>query len=192
MSGFEYHPEIQSALNSVFVIKLFKIFVILENPPWNEDNIPLPNHHADKLPCREIHYSYNKENNTGMVMIYGDVPSIYYWRTFVSQKSLYHPQENHDDRLKDHLQHYLRVMFPQHRHFTIINYGIMDWSSDPYHTGVHMWRPGVKSSSITQMLSSFGKNRNMHICGETFSNYQGFIEGCIRTADDVLKKIDFP
>lgn len=186
MTGFESYPSIKSTLESVFVIKLYKIFVILENPPWTESTIPPPNFRADRIPCREVHYSYNPDNKTGMVMIYGDVPTLHYWRAFLDySQNEYQPQRK-NERLKDHMNHYLRNMFKEHRHFNIIDYGILDWSSQPYSTGVHMWRPGFNSAEVSKSMSSFGKRNQLHIAGETYSTYQGFIEGCIRSADAVL------
>lgn len=180
IKGFQ--NNILTLFDSVFVIKLYKIFVILEHPPWDEHTIPQPNFNADKIPCREVHYSYNSANKTGMVMIYGDVPSLHYWRTFLNA--------NQKDRLKDHIHHYLRVMFPHHRYFNILECSLKDWSSPPNVTGVHMWKPGYKSASIANQLACFGENKNLHICGETFSCYQGFIEGCLRSANNVIKIIE--
>ncbi len=196
INGFEKFPLVHQHFNSVFTIKLYKIFAVLENPPWNETNIPPPNFNADKIPCREVHYSYNEETKKGMVMIYGDVPSLHYWRTFTKSFLLlndaidYMPSHNENDRLKDHVQHYLRTMFPSHRHFNIIDCGILDWSSPPYRTGVHMWRPGFQSEKIMKLMANFGDLApHIHICGETYSTFQGFLEGCIRSADQVIEKI---
>lgn len=187
ISGWEAYENVRASFESVFVIELYKIFVVLENPPWDAQSVPKPNYNADKIPCREVHYYFNDDKKTGMVMIYGDVPSVNYWRTFTyTSETSYTPYFNHSQRLKDHIHHYLRMMFPEHRHFNIIDCGIMDWSNPPHETGVHMWRPGYKSSEVMKQLSCLGKNKNIHICGEAYSTYQGFIEGCIRSADNVL------
>ncbi|MBW4563371.1 MAG: hypothetical protein KME32_19930 [Mojavia pulchra JT2-VF2] len=34
------------------------------------------------------------------------------------------------------------------------------------------------------------KHKNIHICGEAYSDYQGFIEGALRSVQDVLKWIE--
>ena len=186
---YGFDDDIKHYLNSVILVKLFKLFIVIENPPWDEDTIPSPNFNADKLPCREIHYYYNKTNKTGMVMLYGDVPTLNYWKSFVPLDADYVPLHNDNSHLKNHVNHYLRIMFPHHRHFNIIDYCLMDWSSEPHETGCHFWKPKFVSSEIIEKLSQFGKNNNIHICGETYSNYQGFIEGCVRTAKKVLSKI---
>jgi phytoene dehydrogenase-like protein len=61
--------ELAPLLDAVMVVSLFKIFVILHDPPFSATDLPCPNFGADKVPCREIHYAYNTENNTGMIMV---------------------------------------------------------------------------------------------------------------------------
>lgn len=178
ITGFPEH--IRNLFDSVMVVKLFKIFIILENPPFSNPP-PSPNYNADKVPCREIHYSYSDKDNTGMVMIYGDIPSLNYWKPFTGSK---------DTHMKNHLVHYLRQIFPGATEpYSISYFNILDWSNEPHRSGVHLWRPGCTSSDVIKQMSSFGKNKNTHICGETYSDYQGFIEGCLRTVNTVLLKI---
>jgi hypothetical protein len=180
-------PHITSSFRSVCTIGLYKIFVILDNPPWGEHDVPVPNFNAHLVPCREVHYYFSTETKTGMVMLYGDVPSLNYWSSFVQRQGEYYPEHNNNPRLKNHLRHYLQLMFPLHRYFSIIDYGIMDWSAFPNETGIHMWKPKYKSSEIADQMSHFGRQGQLHICGETFSTYQGFIEGCIRSVDMAMK-----
>lgn len=179
-----YKNELKMLLNSVMNVYLYKIFVILENPPFDENTIPTPNYNATRIPCREIHYYYYKNNSTGMIMIYGDLPSLNYWSRMNHKNYI----SNDDDYMKKHLLHYLQQIF-QEKDIQIKNYTMIDWSKEPYKTGVHLWKPGYVSEDIIQKLSVFGLYKNMHICGETFSNYQGFIEGSLRTVDNVLSKL---
>ena len=64
-------PPLAPLLRSVFLVKLFKVFAVLEDPPWGARDVPPPNFGADKLPCREVHYSYSEESATGLVMVRG-------------------------------------------------------------------------------------------------------------------------
>ncbi|NBS71044.1 hypothetical protein EBT31_19375 [bacterium] len=184
-----FPKDIQAAMDSVMVVELFKIFIVLDHPPFDEHTLPKPNDHADKIPCREIHYSYDKVSKTGMVMIYGDSPSINYWRPFLQQRLSDQPFMDGNPHLCNHLYHYLRQIFPSsHNSFSIRHYGILDWSNEPYGSGVHLWKPGCISQNIMAKLRAFGNGR-VHICGETYSDYQGFIEGCLRTVNGVLETI---
>ena len=72
---------------------------------------------------------------------------------------------------------------------------IRDWSKDSYiGAACHAWRHGVKSWEVRERLQAFGLHdapevKNVHICGEAYSDYQGFIEGALRSAEAVVKAI---
>jgi len=75
----------------------------------------------------------------------------------------------------------------------ITEYGIRDWGRAPYGAGNHSWKPGVKSWEIQEDLKAFGLSeespQNVHIVGEAFSDYTGFIEGAINASDWALECI---
>lgn len=80
---------------------------------------------------------------------------------------------------------------------SVITYGIRDWGRAPYGAANHSWRPGVESRKVQAQLKAFsleGSNvSNVHICGEAFSDYSGFIEGALNSAHlviDVIKGSD--
>ena len=170
--------------SSTLLVKLFKIFVIIDNPPFDESTVPQPNYNAHLVPCRELHFGYDKATNTGMVMLYGDVPTIHYWRPF----------REDDAHMKNHVLHYLRCVFADIKTsmppFSIKYCRMMDWSREPYTSGVHLWRPTYQSEKVIHDLTSIVEHHGrVHVCGETFSDYQGFIEGCLRTVDKVVDSL---
>ena len=85
----------------------------------------------------------------------------------------------------------------------ILAYGIRDWSAPPFGGAAHVWLPGeradkAESSTATGCpLIAFslrgraneGYARNVHVCGEAYSGFQGFIEGALRTAEEVVETI---
>src|SRR6478736_4175770 len=82
---------------------------------------------------------------------------------------------------------------------SIVSYGIRDWSCEPYGAGNHCWKPGLKSWEVQQKFKGFslnGQHKNLHIVGEAYSDYTGFIEGAINSSDWALelitkKKLEF-
>ncbi len=74
-------------------------------------------------------------------------------------------------------------------------FGIRDWSREPFEAGCHIWKAGVRVEEAIKELNAFSlhgappSNKNIHICGEAYSDFQGFIEGGLRTALNVLKYI---
>jgi monoamine oxidase len=74
---------------------------------------------------------------------------------------------------------------------SITAYAIRDWSRDPFGAAAHAWRPRAKSWEVRDNLKAFGligreTVKNLHICGEAYSDYQGYIEGSLRSAIDAL------
>ena len=182
--------DVRALIGSVVPLELFKIFVVIENPPFDEQTLPHANYRVDRVPCREIHYGYDPFSKTGVVMIYGDMPYVNYWTPFLKGASPL-PQNNSNDHLRNHISHYLRRIFDDEQAvpFSVVHYGIMDWSKEPYGAGCHLWRPGAVSFEVMRSLKAFGAHKTVHICGETFSNYQGFIEGCLRSVDATLETV---
>jgi monoamine oxidase len=72
--------------------------------------------------------------------------------------------------------------------------GIRHWGTEPYGAACHLWKPGIKSWTVQERVAAFSLERNgpanVHICGEAFSDYQGFIEGALRTAHEVMGKME--
>ena len=74
------------------------------------------------------------------------------------------------------------------------DYAIRDWSRPPYGAGCHAWAPGARSWEVRHRIAGFGFDGmeqivNLHICGEAYSDYQGFIEGALRSAASVVDSI---
>jgi hypothetical protein len=78
-------------------------------------------------------------------------------------------------------------------------YGIRDWSADPFGGASHVWLPFHRSRShasgdpliafsLRGRADSLHEN-NVHVCGEAYSGFQGFIEGALRTAEEVVDSI---
>jgi hypothetical protein len=77
---------------------------------------------------------------------------------------------------------------------SIVSFGIHDWSREPFGGAAHCWRPGADSVKLRELLFGFGlrgrpEDANVHICGEAYSDFQGFIEGALHTAEAVCRRI---
>jgi monoamine oxidase len=78
---------------------------------------------------------------------------------------------------------------------SIVTYGIRDWARAPYGAANHGWQPGVRSWKVMEAFKAFDFGsgaRNLHIVGEAYSDYQGFIEGALNSAELALATIPVP
>ena len=198
-----FFPErISQLIDSVIPIPLFKCFFVTKEPWWNHETLPQTG--ASSVPTRELHYYYREEGSEkrGMVMVYGDSPSKHYWQSFIAGEPHLRVELNNDSRLREYYVKYLS--HTPHTAFrpegeggrnALTCFGIRDFSREPFEAGVHFWKPGVEIENAITELSAFsflltGRVHNcLHICGEAYSDFQGFIEGGLRTALGVVQQI---
>ncbi|WP_281322250.1 flavin monoamine oxidase family protein [Flavobacterium aestivum] len=63
-----------------------------------------------------------------------------------------------------------------------------DWGEDPYGGGWNSWNIGVKSWEVKEKIVHPIDNCSLYICGEAYSDAQGWVEGALQTADLMLTK----
>jgi hypothetical protein len=85
----------------------------------------------------------------------------------------------------------------EHNEFTmerLLACGIRDWGKEPYGAAVHVWKPRAKPAEVAAILRAFpldgSRVANVHICGDAYSDFQGFIEGALRSTAAVLERFD--
>jgi monoamine oxidase len=174
---------IRSLFGSVLDIPLLKCFFVVQDPWWDKD---IPHQDIANLPAREVHYQ--KLGEIGLVMVYADRPYLSFWSQYLRKGYETSAEINGDPDLP---LAFSRLMGIDPRR--IVRYGIRHWGAEPYGAACHLWKPGIKSWSVEEKVTAFPLERNglanVHICGEAFSDYQGFIEGALRTAHEVMDRI---
>ena len=148
-------------------------------------------------------------------MIYTDHPAITFWSDYLREfetaaddsQAIYKVwwrNEFKEDTNEGKQQKRLWDRFVQfardyeHHDFStdrLLACGIRDWGKDPFGGAAHGWLPGERSWIHIDYLAAFPtsnatnwKNK-LHICGEAFSDHQGFIEGSLRSAEETLFKM---
>lgn len=61
-----------------------------------------------------------------------------------------------------------------------------DWGDDPFGGGWNSWNIGVRSPEVKERIVN--PSKGLFICGEAYSDAQGWVEGALQTADMVLAK----
>jgi len=64
-----------------------------------------------------------------------------------------------------------------------------DWGEDPFGGGWNSWNIGVKSADVRDTIVNPIKKCPLYICGEAYSDAQGWVEGALQTADIMLKHL---
>lgn len=194
IKGFPQH--ISGCFEKVVEIALFKVFVIIKNPPWKGNDDTIKYYNKDNVPCREIHYTYDRNTDVGEMMIYGGAPSINYWKYYCKNQTMQiDPEINNNKALLSQIEMILNRLFPDTDKFDIVHYSIKDWSSAPYPAGVHFWKPNVNVVEVLESLHKFDvrghayEGRSLHICGEAFSFAQGYIESALTSVNEALSTL---
>lgn len=64
----------------------------------------------------------------------------------------------------------------------------LDWEKDPYGGGWHSWNPRCKPWNIMKQMRRPLRNANVYICGEAYSNMQGWVQGALNSAELMLEE----
>lgn len=200
-------------LDSVFAFPLLKCFFFVDYPFW-EDNRP-PNRYAHNVPTRELHYWKNRDNTKGMMMLYTDRPGTQYWADYLTKEATRMRQQfaatkwgwmkdealtreygREIEKFENELLLRTFLLYTRENNVESITEhrllaaGMRDWGLKPYGGAAHAWRSGSRSWETMGYLRAFSLTKNgttrLHVCGEAYSDYQGFIEGALRSAKEVL------
>ena len=68
------------------------------------------------------------------------------------------------------------------------NAAFRDWGDDPFGGGWNSWNIGVQSWQVKEQIVKPFDQRSLYICGEAYSDAQGWVEGALQTADMMLEK----
>jgi monoamine oxidase len=63
-----------------------------------------------------------------------------------------------------------------------------NWADDPYGAGWHFWRHGVKVWETLPRVRQPVDSLPVHICGESYANQQGWVEGALTSAEHVVQE----
>ncbi|MCH9757362.1 MAG: FAD-dependent oxidoreductase [Gammaproteobacteria bacterium] len=194
-----FPKTIRTLLDSIMPIPILWVTATMKNPPWKLGAKPTNGEYA---PIRTAHLEYKERDGEsyGLAMFYCDAPWHQYWRHFVKDSVddfegyQYLPQVNQNEDLKNELEKTIQQHFSLQDKPSIDEWGIRDWGRPPFGAAVHFWKAGAQSALIMNELKAFAlnehsENQNIHICGEAYSEQQGFIEGAIRTANAAITSI---
>lgn len=190
--------HVQARLSAVVGVPMCWVYAVVANPPWGLDASPST---GEGIPARAAHFSLLCEEGrepVGVVGLYCDTPWAAYWAALVDDENgmpgeQIRPSMNVGRGLPETLAMWIQRMFALQHTPIILEWGIRDWGRPPFDAGIHLWRPGVDAEEIMRELSSFTlcakSTAQVSICGEAYSDVQGFLEGAIRSANRVIERI---
>lgn len=92
----------------------------------------------------------------------------------------------------EEVQRQLRLMHGMSFTPNPVNAAFKDWGDDPFGGGWHSWNIGVKSWEVRNEIVQPEEELALYVCGEAYSDAQGWVEGALQTADLVLQRLNVP
>jgi len=204
-------PAFRRLLTTVTPIPLFKAFVAYHQPWWEELGITAGRSVTD-LPLRQVYYwASTPKKSSVLLATYDDTLNVGFWQGLAGDPRRYGLELDHlpegarrrilqskvDDRwmarkapaaLVDEIHRQLVEMHgvpSAPRPYAAVYH---DWIDDPFGGGVNFWNIGVKSWRVIPKMAHPVPTVPVYVCGEAYSDAQGWVEGALRTAELVLTK----
>ena len=210
------NADVHTLIGSATPIPLFKLGICYERPWW-QDLPPVDpgtgpqritnGKSVTDLPIRQCYYwSVNPENHHAVILIYDDGLDLDYWaglREHGGGVEMY----PHDPKILGALADVpdwaayeapKRMVEEVHRQLLELHgnpanvplpysAAYRDWGDDPYGGGANFWPVGIKSYEVSTRIIQPKPPLPVYICGECYSHAQGWVEGSLATAEEMLQ-----
>lgn len=207
--NFFFNINEQAALNhnirSVIMEPSFKILMGFERPWWKDLGLD-SGHSITDLPMRQCYYfgTDPDTNNSMLLGSYGDMETETFWKALSDDKVLFEARPAKSASLKEVRQlndvqatkMMVREVMNQLRELHGRNVEIpepyityfKDWTDDPFGAGYHAWKAGYSVKDVMPYMRKPLKEEQIHICGEAYSDQQGWVEGSFCEAEKMLEE----
>ena len=189
------NPFLRENLQSVLMQTAVKIVVGYDSAWWKPLGLEAGRSISD-LPIRQTLY-FGSQGATGvgvdkslLLASYNDISTVPFWKG-------YEKDEPFGDQPADYLAS-TALVNEVHSQVTELHgqktlpqpfaAAYMDWGKDPFGAGWHAWKAGYKYNEVMEKIRHPVPDENVFICGEAYSNDQGWAEGALETAEHMLIK----
>lgn len=215
-NNFFFDQDTQKILqkNMASVIKepSLKILMGFENPWWKEDFGTLAGHSITDLPLRQCYYFGTDPNDSHSLFLgsYNDMRTVTFWQALANSKrgggikrKLFVPRATNmallsafseklmsnqatqvmvDEAMNQIRELHGRVDIPM----PYVTW-YKDWSQDPYGGGYHAWKANYDIANTMKYMRNPIAEETIYICGEAYSDQQGWVEGAFCVAERMLE-----
>lgn len=210
--------EVSRLIKSVTPRPLFKLFTTYADPWWLPAMVQKGRTTTD-LPVRQTYYWPTDTGEPalgGPAMLmasYDDGINIGFWDSFRPRRGVGWRREATETRMEyfqnddagaadpqwqanaapqamvDEVQRQLALIHGMAYVPRARNAAFRDWGDDPFGGGWNSWNIGVDSRKVKMDILQPSPGAPVYICGEAYSDAQGWVEGALQTADLMLAKL---
>ncbi len=198
-------PGPQTNMASVIIEPSFKILMGFEIPWWKDDFGALAGHSITDLPMRQCYYFGTDPNDSHSLFLasYNDMRTIPFWEVLAGNAQKFVPRAT-SLALIEELQKLGTVQASQLMVNEVMNEvrelhsstmqipdpyvtWYKDWTQDPFGGGYHAWKAEYSIKDVMVYMRSPNPYETIYICGEAYSDQQGWVEGAFCTAEHMLQ-----
>lgn len=200
--GQEQH-EVHKLIQSVVPIPLFKLALCYRTRWWEELGITQGQSVTD-LPIRQCYYwPVGNDTKAGAILIYNDGLDLEYWAGLRNDPEGFANEDGTDsnDPAIEWKENPAPRLMVQEAHRQLLEmHGLADtperrpyaaayrdWGDDPFGGGANFWPQYVDSQQVSKRIVQPVHGKPVYICGEAYSHAQGWVEGALATAEDMLQ-----
>jgi monoamine oxidase len=209
----ETPTALAKAVPSVLLQPSFKLLMGFEEPWWKRVTGATSGESVTDLPMRQCYYFGTNREDTHSLFLgsYNDMDTVTFWSALQQENSdLFIPrptalasasavaalaEEQAPKVMVDEAMNQLRELhgvssLPD----PYITY-YKDWGEDPFGGGYHAWAAGASVKDTMLYMRQPLQGESIHICGEAYSDLQGWIEGAFCVAEHMLQEhfgMDWP
>ncbi len=216
-TGAVLAPEnkgVHDLIGSVTPIPLFKLAILYFEAWWEKLPPVQPRtprqpqaglssgRSVTDLPIRQCYYwDVDAKTKYAVLLVYDDGLDLDYWAglrdsqapSFESAVAVDESSEwSKHPAPKRMVEEIHRQLLEMHGHPSGVQKPIAgayrDWGEDPYGGGANFWHVGVRSYEVAERIIQPKPPHPVYICGESYSHGQGWVEGALETAEEMLER----
>lgn len=203
---------LQKNMASVIKEPSLKILMGFEYPWWQQDFGTMSGHSITDLPLRQCYYFGKDPDDSHSLFLgsYNDMRTVTFWQALADVKGeagpdreLFQPKATghslkaaFDEHLLSHqatqvmVDEAMNQIRELHGNVNIPSPYVTwykDWGKDPYGGGYHAWKANYDVDAMMKFMRQPMPTERIHICGEAYSDQQGWVEGAFCVAENMLE-----
>ena len=203
-------PFLRENLGSVLIQPAFKLFLGYPQPWWRAQGLQAGRSLTD-MPIRQTYYfgtegeQPNSEEvgnlNSLLMASYNDLATVPFWKGLEAGPRFKGDASNpnlggESPMPADTIAPSASLVGEAHRQVVDLHgqrelplpytAAYKDWGEDPYGGGWHSWKAGFRYNDIMPKMRHPMADENIFICGAAYSSDQGWVEGALETAEQML------
>ena len=203
-------PPFTHQLESVIMEPSFKLLLGFEKPWWQPMLNTTSGHSITDLPMRQCYYFGTDPTNGHSLFLasYNDMQTVTFWKALNENrpgKKLFQPRATALASQKS----LSAAVLTKYRAFDVMVAEAMsqvrelhqdptipepyvalykDWTDDPYGGGYHAWKADYNIQETMEYMRQPWPAEAIYICGEAYSDQQGWVEGAFCVAEKMLRQ----